>query len=177
MHGSEKQFMTIEYKIYGEYKMKKSKYYNVLAAVAVVFALAAAGCTESPTEHEEHAEPEGVELVMGGQVIASYDGDTQSWTGEMEVDEGEETPHIAVRFVDHDGDPIPIDDELYLEVEVEDESIAEFEQDTPGEFGGHLHGVSEGETDVTFRLMHGTVGSGHADFVTTPVHAHVHEHG
>ena len=156
--------------------MKKLNCYHALTAVGVVFTLAAAGCSETTTEPDEHAEAEGVELVMGGQVIASYDGDTQIWTGELEVDAGEETPHIAVRFVDHDGDPIPIDDDLYLEVDIEDTSIAEFEQDTPGEFGGHLHGHMEGETDVTFKLMHGSVGSGHADFVTQPVHAHVHEH-
>jgi hypothetical protein len=47
-------------------------------------------------------------------------------------------------------------------VEVEDESIAEFEQDTPGEFGGHLHGLQVGSTTLTFFLMHGAVGSGHA---------------
>ena len=148
---------------------------NGLIGFMTLAALILAGCSDTTEpEEEEHAEPEGVELVVSGRVIASYDGDTQSWTGEMEVDVGEETPHISVRFIDHDGDPIPLDDELYLEVEVEDESIAEFEQDTPGEFGGHLHGISEGETDVTFMLMHGEVGSGHADFVTRPVHAHVH---
>ena len=148
---------------------------NGLVGLAVASVLALAGCSSDTTEpEEEHAEPEGVELVMNGSVIASYDGDTQRWTGELEVDVGDETPHITVRFIDHDGDPIPLDDDLYLEVEVEDESIAEFEQDTPGEFGGHLHGVNEGETDVTFMLMHGEIGSGHADFVTQPVHAHVH---
>ena len=148
---------------------------SIFAAVAV---LVLAGCNESMTEIEdEHAEPEGVELVMGGVTIASYDGETQRWIGELEVDAGEETPHIQVRFVDHDGDLISLDEDLYLEVDVEDESIAEFEQDTPGEFGGHLHGVMEGETEMTFKLMHGAVGSGHADFVTTPVHAHVHAVG
>ena len=157
--------------------MKTWSYRNWPLAVLAAFALVLAACESTEVEEEEHAEPEGVELIMGGQVIASYDGHTQSWTGELEVDEGEETPHITVRFVDHDGDAIPIDDDLYLEVDIEDESIAEFEQDTPGEFGGHLHGHMEGETDVTFMLMHGAVGSGHADFVTAPVHAHVHEHG
>lgn len=147
-------------------------------AVAVTLgSLAVAGCTETMTEPDEHAEAEGAELVLGGRVIASYDGDTQSWTGELEVDVGEETPHIMVRFVDHDGDPIPLDEDLFLEVEIDDESIAEFEQDTPGEFGGHLHGQMEGETEASFMLMHGEVGSGHPDFVTTPVHVHVHMPG
>ena len=156
--------------------MKTLSYRNWPFAVLAAFALVLAACDSSTDPEEEHYEPEGVELVMGGQVIASYDGDTQSWTGELEVDVGEETPHISVRFVDHDGDAIPLGDDTYLEVEIEDESIAEFEQDTPGEFGGHLHGHMEGDTDVTFMLMHGAVGSGHADFVTRPVHAHVHEH-
>lgn len=152
----------------------RSYSYSPFAVLAVV-ALLLGACSESTTEpDDDHAEPEGVELVLGGRVIAEYQGETQRWIGELEVDVGEETAHIAVRFVDHDGDAIPLDADLYLEVEVEDESIAEFEQDTPGEFGGHLHGVAEGETGVTFKLMHGTVGSGHADFVTTPVHAHVH---
>lgn len=157
--------------------MKKLTSSRAVAGVAVVFAIALAACSDTPMEPDDHAEAEGVEIVMNGNVIASYDGETRTWDGELEVDEGEETPHITVRFVDHNGDPIPLDDDFYLEVDVEDTSIAEFEQDTPGEFGGHLHGNMEGDTDVTFKLMHGEVGSGHADFVTEPVHAHVHEHG
>ena len=152
--------------------MIKMRYSRLSLALAFgVFALAA--CDDDPAAVEEHAEPEGVELIMSGQTIASFNGATQTWTGEMDVDVGQETPHITVQFVDDDGDPIPLDEDLYLDVIVEDEAIAEFEQDTPGEFGGHLHGVAAGETDVTFRLMHGAIGTGHADFVTTPVHAHV----
>ncbi len=108
--------------------------------------------------------------------LATYNGDTRTWTGELEIDEEEESGHIEARFVNHDGDKVTLGDDYYLEVDVEDEAIAEFEQATPGEFGGHLHGHAEGETEVTFSLMHGTVGSGHADFMTTPVHIHVHEH-
>jgi len=139
--------------------------------------LAFSAC-DSPTEpKEDHAEEvEGVILVLGGQTIASYDGETGVWTEELEVEPGEETAHIAVRFVDDNGDAVQLDDDFYLAVDVEDESIAEFEQDTPGEFGGHLHGKDEGDTEITFKLMHGSVGSGHADFVTKPLHIHVHEH-
>ena len=139
--------------------------------------LALSACESATEPEEDHAdEVEGVILVLSGQTIASYDGHEGAWTGELEVEPGEETAHITVRFVDHDMEAVQLDDDFYLEVEVEDESIAEFEQDTPGEFGGHLHGGAEGDTEIVFRLMHGNVGSGHADFVTEPLHIHVHEH-
>ena len=137
--------------------------------------LALAACESSTEPEEEHGdEVEGVVLVLSGQTLATYDGDAGSWTGELEVEPGEETAHISVRFVDHEGNAVELDDDFYLEVNVEDESVAEFEQDTPGEFGGHLHGQAEGDTEITFSLMHGSVGSGHADFVTAPLHVHVH---
>ena len=139
--------------------------------------LALSACESATEPEEDHAEEvEGVILVLSGQTIASYDGHDRQWTGELEVEPGEETAHITVRFVDHNMDPVQLDADFYLEVEVEDESIAEFEQDTPGEFGGHLHGGAEGDTEITFSLMHGSVGSGHPDFVTEPLHIHVHEH-
>ena len=139
--------------------------------------LALSACESATEPEEDHAEEvEGVMLVLSGQTIASYDGHDGEWTGELEVEPGEETAHISVRFVDHDGAAVALDEDYYLEVEVEDESVAEFEQDTPGEFGGHLHGQAEGDTEITFSLMHGAVGSGHADFVTAPLHILVHEH-
>lgn len=145
-------------------------------AFATALMLAAAACGDDGTglDDDDHGEEvEGVQLVLNGQTIATYDGDAGSWTGEMEVDVGTETAHISVVFVDHDGHPVTLDSDMYLEVDVTNEAIAEFEQDTPGEFGGHLHGVSVGETDVVFKLMHGSVGSGHPDFATAAVHAHV----
>ena len=151
--------------------MKKLISSGLVAVAAMVSALALAACGTDPDNGEEHHEPEKVELVLSGQVVASYVASTGTWTGELEVDVDEETAHITVRFLDEDDEVIQGED-LSLRVDVEDESIAEWEQDKPGEFGGHLHGKSEGETDVTFNLMHGD----HADFTTKPVHAHVHEH-
>ena len=144
-------------------------------AVLVSGTVTLAACGEGTTEPEEdHGEEvEGVLLVLSGRTIASYDGDDGSWTGELELALGEETAYIAVSFVDHDGDPVSLDDDFYLEVEIADESIAEFEQDTLGEFGGRLHGRAQGETEVVFMLVHGTAGAGHPDFVTAPVRVHV----
>ena len=153
--------------------MKKLIHGKALALAAMVLVLGA--CSETMEPVDDHPEAEGVQLIMGGNVIASYDGDTQMWTGELEVDAGEETPRIMVVFVDHEGNPVELEEDTYLEVDIGDIAIAEFEQATPGEFGGSLRGHMGGETDVSFKLMHGSVGSGHPDFVTQPVRAQVHE--
>lgn len=155
--------------------MSKLSYKRPFMALALVSALVVAACGDDLTGVEEHGEAASLQLVMNAQVIATFDFTTRTWTGEMEVDAGTETPHIDVDFLDEDGDVIDFtsDPDHYLEVEVEDETIAMFEQDTPGEFGGHLHGESVGETNVVFMLMHGAVGSGHVDLETAAVHAHV----
>jgi hypothetical protein len=139
-------------------------------ALATIPLAVASACSSDPTDvHIE--EVEAVELVLSGVTVAVYEAG--AWTGELNVDVGEETAHIDVVFLDHDGDEISFTSDYYLEVEVEDESIAEFEQDTPGEFGGHLRGLQVGSTTLTFFLMHGAVGSGHADFQTNPTGAGV----
>jgi hypothetical protein len=155
---------------------KKHRYRNSTLAVVLAGAVALGACSDDPVGLDDHADPSGVELELNGVVIASYQAGA-GWTGELEVMEGAETAHIEVRFVDEDGDPIVLDEDTYLEVVIGDEAVAEFEQDTPGEFGGHLHGVAAGDTYAVFRLMHGAVGTGHPDFETPATEAdalHVH---
>lgn len=138
------------------------------AAFALAGALVLGACSDDPTGVHDHADDvEGVALVLNGAVIATFDGDDRTWTGTLEVDEGEETARITVRLLDHDGDEVTLDDDYHLDVVMGNEDIAEWEQDTPGEFGGHLRGVATGETTAVFRLMHGAVGSGHPDVETT----------
>lgn len=140
-------------------------------AVALV---ATAACDDDPVAPaDDHAEPEGVHVLVDGRAVATYDGDDRTWTGRLDIGLGEGNSEITVRFVDHDGDPVPIDDDLYLDVVVADEEIADFHPDAPGAFMGHFDGVATGETSAVFRLMHGAVGSGHADFETTPVQVRV----
>lgn len=151
--------------------MKTAHFKHPFTALIALGTLAFMACSSDPTGI--HSEPAGVELVLNGAVIATYQADPPMWTGAMEVDVGMETEHISVYFLDDGGDRITFDADYYLEVEVTDETIAEFEQDTPGEFGGHLHGLAQGVTDVVFSLMHGAIGSGHADFATQAVVAQV----
>lgn len=139
----------------------------MLTALAV---LATAGCDDGITDHDDdHAEPVAVQIRLGGQVIAS--ATPTSATGTLTISAGEESAHYSVVFVDEDGDVLTPDDDEFLEVVVASSSVAEWEQDTPGEFGGHLHGETAGTTTAVFRLMHGTVGSSsaHADFISTGI--------
>ena len=126
--------------------------------------------------HATASDVEGVQLVSGGETIAAFDHDTETWSASFEIDEGETSGHIDVHFVDHDGDALEFGDDYYLEVESEDPAIASFIQDNPGGFAIHIQGVADGETGLVFRLMHGAIGSGHADFETEPFEVHVHGH-
>ena len=138
-------------------------------ALALLAALAVSACDDDPTSPgEDHHEPAGVRITMGGVTLVTVQG--TNVTGTLTVAAGQETAHMGVVFLDEDGDPITPDDDEFLEVEIADETVAEFEQDPPGEFGGHLHGVTAGTTTATFRLMHGTVGgSAHADYVSPAI--------
>ncbi len=134
-------------------------------AFALLAAVAVAACDDDPTgPADDHHEPAGVRVTMGGVTLVTVQG--QDVTGSLTVAAGEETAHMSVVFLDDEGDPITTDDEEFLEVEITDETVAEFEQDTPGEFGGHLHGVVAGATTIRFKLMHGQVGSpsAHSDY-------------
>lgn len=148
--------------------MRSNPHGRKLLALGVASSLVLAGCSDDPVDVHVDEEIERVELVISGLTVASWDVETMSWTGALNVDVGTETAHIDVVFLSHDGDEIVFDPDHYLDVEVADQAIAEFEQDTPGEFGGHLHGVQVGTTTVTFFLMHGAIGSGHQDFQTNP---------
>jgi hypothetical protein len=75
-------------------------------------------------------------------------------------------------FVDIDGDELTPDaTEYFMQVTVLDDAVADWEQDMPGEFGGHLHGEAAGSTTLTFSLMHGQVGTGHPDYISPAITA------
>jgi hypothetical protein len=145
-----------------------SRYKKSLMSVLMAGTLVLGACGDDPTGLDDHAEPEGIVLRLNGQVLATYDGDTGQWSGNLTIGAGQETAHIDVEFVDHEGRALESDDDEYLDVVVGNGAIAEWEQDTPGEFGGHLKGKAPGQTTAVFKLMHGAVGSGHADFESPP---------
>lgn len=147
--------------------MKTVRTKRFLPFIALASVLAMGACDDDPVgtdDHDHHHEPQRVEVRVAGTVLAS--ATPVSATGELSVDAGEETGHLDVVFIDEDGDAIVFDDAEYsLAVEIASGAIAEWEFDEPGEFGGHLKGLSAGTTTAEFQLRHGD----HADFRSADV--------
>ena len=143
----------------------------------VLGSLLLSACGDStPTEPEPeyHADDvESVQLVSSARTIATYDGPSGTWNDSFEIDAGELSGHIDVRFVDANGDAVQLGDDFYLEVVSDDPSIVSYFQDVPGGFAFHIEGVAAGEAGLVFRLMHGAIGTGHADFITEPFRVRV----
>lgn len=155
--------------------MKKLNGSELVAVAAIACALALAACGTKP-EEEEHHEPHKVELVMGGNVLATYEVEGTSWKGSLEINAGAETGQIEVRFLDDEGDELHFEDEdeaVTLRVKVANEAIVEFVPSAPGAFTGKFRGKMEGETGVTIELLHGD----HADLATKPLQATVNAAG
>lgn len=138
-------------------------------ALVLIGALATGACSDDPVGLDDHDHAvEGIQLLVNGAVVAELDADADAWTGELEVDVGGETGTIEVRLLDHDGDEIAPDDDLYLEATVGDGGVAVFVQGGAGAFSGVLQGVAPGTTVLELTVHHGVIGSGHPVFVATP---------
>jgi len=151
---------------------------SILTSIFVlVLAVGFAACDDNPVaddndNDDEHAEVEGLLMeVNGAEVFRVLEGEVscaQSPCG-VSVAAGDETPLISVEFLDHDGDHIhgeDLGDDFSLGFEIEDESIAEFEQHAEdGKWNFHIHGEQSGETKMQLQLLH----VGHADFTTPPL--------
>jgi hypothetical protein len=139
---------------------------GVLTVLALGVGLSA--CDDETTGIEdEHFEPAQMQIVLGSEVLVTVGSVGGPVQGELTVVEGDETPHLDVRFLDESGNITEPDEEVSLAVVVDDPMVAGFDQDTPGEFGGHLLGVAEGQTTLVFSVIHG----GHADWISAEVPA------
>lgn len=130
----------------------------------------------SPTDPEEHGEPESVELLdrATGERLAWTEGTGASihWDGSIpHLDVGEERA-VDVRFLDAEGREIPLDGEFSVD--------ARLTEDSPdgvlslASHGDHvdLEAEAAGEVRVIFSLMHG----GHSDFDAPPLAIEVEDH-
>lgn len=143
----------------------KTKNFSRYLIVTVISTLLIS-CTNpaSDDEHDEHTIPVGMKMVMNGEVILTYFD--EQVTGQLQVDEGDETPLITVYFLNEEEERIHDEDlgtEYSLDWNIENTDIIDVEQrDEDGRWSFHLVGKSAGVTNIQFILMHGS----HDDLVT-----------
>lgn len=144
--------------------------------IALTFAttLLFAGCNNpaSNDDHEEHADPDAIEFLINGDLVASYTFSSDTTEGYFDIPAGNETQLITAEFKDENGNEIhgeDLDDEYSLNWEVANTDIAEVVQtDSDGRWEFRIAGKTAGETTVQFMLMH---GDDHQDFETPETEA------
>lgn len=125
---------------------------------------------DDDTDHD-HAEAVGCVISSSGVELARYE--EGAVTGSLNVKVGETTPLLSISFIAEDGDIFQPEDDAYsLAWEVADADLAKIIQhDEDGKWLFHLSGIATGNTEITFKVLHGD----HADFVAKPIPVQVTE--
>jgi hypothetical protein len=140
---------------------------RLLPLLPLLGALTFVGCDDDPILEEDHSAPAVVEISLGDVVVArAFAGSSTGFVG-AQLDQ--ETAVLTFTFLDDESALVVPGDDEYLEVIISDEGVATFEPTAPGGFEGRFRGRAIGETTAEIRFMHGSLGSGHADFVSHPV--------
>lgn len=154
----------------------KNYYLLVISLVSATLIFSACSNPTSSDDEEEHSSPFGVALILNGVEIAVQEGGviTYSEGDHIELEVGEETNLITVRWIAEDGDRfVPDTEEGYaLDWIVDNENIVEVEQheeDSAWQF--HFVGLGAGESDVQFELFH----NDHSDFTSSAFEVHVEQ--
>lgn len=141
------------------------------------FFLFSACSNPADSDEEEHHDPFGIALFENGVEIATFENGelTYSDGDHLELQVGEETGLISVRFISEEGERFTPDenDGYSLQWEIGNESVLEVEQhEEDGAWEFHLVGAGSGETNIEFILFH----NDHEDFRSPiPFEVHVEE--
>lgn len=153
--------------------MKQLKF--ALFLLSGVLVLSSCSNTTSSEDDEEHLDPFGVTMIMNGVEIAKQENGVVTYNegDHFELQTGEETNIINIRWISEDGDRFVPDEDAYnLQWVIEDENVLEVEQhEEDGKWAFHLKGVGTGESEIRFSLFH----VDHADFTSLPFEVHVEE--
>lgn len=155
---------------------KKFSLLLLLLSALFVFASCSNPTSNDDDDEDDHSDPFGVELILNGVEIATQENGVITYNegDHIELEVGEETNLITLRWIDEDGDrfvPDP-DDGYSLQWIVEHEETLEIEQhEEDGVWSFHFVGLAEGETDVNFELWH----NDHADFTSQAFEVHVEQ--
>lgn len=148
----------------------------IITALALSALLWTACGNSTSSDDEEHTDPFGVTLIMNGvEIAAQENGEVTYHDGDhLEMEVGEETNLITIRWIAEDGDRfVPDENEGYsLKWIVDNENIMEVEQhEEDGPWSFHLVGLEAGETTVQFELWH----NDHPDFTSSEFDVHIEE--
>ncbi len=141
---------------------------NGVAVIVFLIMSGLVACSNpAEDEDEEHAEVEGLVLVLGGEeVVRVAEAEV---TGSLTVDiGGEATSDITVGFLDHDGDEVhgeDLDSEFNLRVDIQGGQLVTVSHTGRWTFTLQQAGSAEGSTAIRVLLMHGD----HADFTTPDI--------
>lgn len=148
----------------------------VLSVIATLFIFYSCSNPASSDDEDEHNDPFGVALVMDGVEIATQENEEVTYHegDHLELDVGEETSLITIRWIAEDGDRFEAhaDEGYSLRWEIDNEDVLEVEQhEEDGPWSFHLAGIGAGETHVEFELWH----NNHSDFTSSPFEVHIEE--
>lgn len=154
----------------------KSKILLLVFTLSALLVLASCDNPASSDDHDEHATPFGVALILNGVEIAVQEnGEISYHEGDhIELEVGEETNLITVRWIAEDGDRfVPDTEDGYsLDWIISNGSVVEVEQhEEDGAWAFHLIGLSAGESDIQFELFH----NDHSDFTSSAFEVHVEQ--
>lgn len=140
-----------------------------------IFIFTSCDNSASVDDHDDHQDPFGVALILNGVEIATQENGVVTYHegDHLELEVGEETNLIQLRWIDEDGDRfVPQEDSYSLQWIIGNEDILGVEQHSEdGKWAFHLVGKSAGETNIQFELWH----NDHADFTSLPFEVHVEE--
>lgn len=147
-----------------------SKHYGVAVIVFLIMSGLVACSNPAEDDHDEHAEVEGLMLLIGGEeVVHVHEGEVE---GALTVPVGDETDEITVEFLGHDDEEVhadELDDEFSLGVEVQGDDIVHVHKE--GRWTFTLDGEEAGDTAIRVMLLH----EGHSDFTTPDIPVKVEE--
>lgn len=143
---------------------------NISLSLALLLVVALVGCDNDPVSSDDHPDPASLQVVApeAGLTITAI-SDTKAF-GNIIVAEGVQYK-LSIEFLNEDGTLFNHGSDEFLEVNIENASLAEWIADASGSFTGTIRGVNAGTTTIQFSLIHGQVGSSsaHPDFVAKPL--------
>lgn len=145
--------------------MSARSWLNGRGALLVAGLLVVATGCGSTTVIEETAVG-GLEVTQSGQTIVTVLASHVQ--GSLHVEVNVASPTISVTFMNEDGQVVSVSGRS-MDAQVANEALATFTPTSPGAFTGVLTPISDGDTEIVFRLMDGTTGTGTVLYASPPI--------